>query len=119
MKISLRGASGGEVTGSAYLLQTDRANVLVWQLLQVRHVDNVPLILVGKMWKGLVKWAETFMLDPRLQLANPEDLRIPKCIETADEAITLVGELHAKWSAGRSDPGGSGERKERSGGRRS
>jgi metallo-beta-lactamase family protein len=29
MKITLLGASGGEVTGSAYLLQTDRANVLV------------------------------------------------------------------------------------------
>ena|SRR5688572_21829248 len=29
MKITLRGASGGEVTGSAYLLQTDRASVLV------------------------------------------------------------------------------------------
>jgi hypothetical protein len=51
------------------------------------------------MWKGLVKWAETSMLDPRLQLANPEDLRIPKCIETADEAIALVRDLHAKWSA--------------------
>jgi metallo-beta-lactamase family protein len=29
MKVQLLGASGGEVTGSAYLLQTDRANVLV------------------------------------------------------------------------------------------
>ena len=29
MKITLLGAAGGEVTGSAYLLQTDRANVLV------------------------------------------------------------------------------------------
>ncbi len=29
MKITLHGASGGEVTGSAYLIQTDRANVLI------------------------------------------------------------------------------------------
>jgi len=29
MKISMLGASGGEVTGSAYLLQTDRANVMI------------------------------------------------------------------------------------------
>src|SRR5262245_30577970 len=29
MKITLHGASGGEVTGSAYLLETDRANVLI------------------------------------------------------------------------------------------
>ena len=74
--------------------------LMIWQLLQVRHVDNVPLILVGKMWKGLVDWASASMLDPRLQLANPEDLRIPQCLETADEAIAVVRRLHAQWQAG-------------------
>ena len=71
--------------------------LMIWQLLQVRHVDNVPLILVGKMWKGLVDWASTSMLDPRLQLANPADLKIPLCLDTADEAIAVVRDLHAKW----------------------
>jgi len=73
--------------------------LMIWQLLQVRHVDDVPLILVGKMWKGLVEWAKTTMLDPRLALAKPEDLQIPHCLDTADEAIAVVGELHAKWKA--------------------
>jgi uncharacterized protein (TIGR00730 family) len=73
--------------------------LMIWQLLQVRHVDNVPLILVGKMWKGLVDWASTSMLDPRLHLANPEDLNIPRCLETADEAIAVVRELHGTWQA--------------------
>jgi uncharacterized protein (TIGR00730 family) len=73
--------------------------LMIWQLLQVRHMDGVPLILVGKMWKGLVEWAKTAMLDPRLALAKPEDLQIPCCLETADEAIAVVGELHAKWKA--------------------
>jgi uncharacterized protein (TIGR00730 family) len=71
--------------------------LMIWQLLQVRHVGDVPLILVGKMWTGLVEWAKTAMLDPRLALANPEDLQIPQCLETADEAIAVVRELHAKW----------------------
>ena len=73
--------------------------LMIWQLRQVRHVDHVPLILVGKMWKGLVEWARAAMLDPRLALAKPEDLQIPRCLDTADEAIALVGELHAKWKA--------------------
>jgi uncharacterized protein (TIGR00730 family) len=73
--------------------------LMIWQLLQVRHVDNVPLILVGKMWKGLVEWASTSMLDPRLRLASPEDLAIPQCLETADEAIAVITEFHAKWRA--------------------
>jgi uncharacterized protein (TIGR00730 family) len=71
--------------------------LMIWQLLQVRHVENVPLILVGKMWNGLVDWAKVAMLDPRLELANPEDLEIPRCLATADDAIALVRELHAKW----------------------
>jgi uncharacterized protein (TIGR00730 family) len=73
--------------------------LMIWQLLQVRHVDNVPLILVGKMWRGLVEWAKVSMLDPRLALANPEDLQIPTCLETADEAIAVVRDLHGKWQA--------------------
>jgi uncharacterized protein (TIGR00730 family) len=73
--------------------------LMVWQLLQVRHVDDVPLILVGRMWKGLIEWATTAMLDPRLALANPQDLQIPRCLDTADEAIAVVRELHAKWKA--------------------
>ena len=71
--------------------------LMIWQLLQVRHVDHVPLILVGKMWKGLIEWAKTAMLDPRLALANPQDLEIPRCLDTADEAIAVVRDLHAKW----------------------
>jgi uncharacterized protein (TIGR00730 family) len=73
--------------------------LMIWQLLQVRHVNDVPLILVGKMWKGLIEWATTSMLDPRLALANPEDLQIPQCLETADEAIAVVGDLYGKWQA--------------------
>jgi uncharacterized protein (TIGR00730 family) len=73
--------------------------LMIWQLLQVRHMDNVPLILVGKMWRGLVEWARTSMLDPRLALANADDLQIPQCLDTADEAVAVVRDLHAKWQA--------------------
>ena len=71
--------------------------LMIWQLLQVRHVRGVPLVLVGKMWKGLVEWARVSMLDPRLALANPEDLQIPQCVENADEAIALIRDLHGAW----------------------
>jgi uncharacterized protein (TIGR00730 family) len=71
--------------------------LMIWQLLQVRHVNDVPLILVGKMWKGLVEWARESMLDPRLALASAADLQIPRCLENADEAIEVVREMHQKW----------------------
>jgi len=71
--------------------------LMIWQLLQVRHLKEVPLILVGKMWTGLVEWARTSMQDPRLALANPGDFDIPRCVDTADEAIAIVRELHGTW----------------------
>ena len=72
-------------------------SLMIWQLLQVRHVDNVPLIFVGKMWAELVQWASRSMLDPRLPLASPEDMKIPHCLDTADEAIAVIRDLHAAW----------------------
>ena len=73
--------------------------LMIWQLLQVRHVDNVPLILVGTMWRGLVDWARTSMLDPRLALASAHDFDIPICVDTADEAIARVRDLQQAWRA--------------------
>ena len=30
-------------------------------------------------------------------LANPEDVNIPRCVKTADEAIALIREYHTRW----------------------
>jgi uncharacterized protein (TIGR00730 family) len=73
--------------------------MMVWQLLQVKHMHDAPLILVGKMWTGLVDWTKTYLLKPELPLANAEDMKIPRCVDTADEAIALLREHHARWKA--------------------
>jgi uncharacterized protein (TIGR00730 family) len=70
---------------------------LIWQLLQVKHVKDTPLILVGKMWTELVDWAKRNLLKPELSLASPEDMAIPQCVNTADEAIAILREHKAKW----------------------
>lgn len=70
---------------------------MVWQLLQVRHVHGTPLILVGKMWADLVDWARTHLLRCQPPLANREDMAIPFCVDTADEAIALIREHHSRW----------------------
>jgi uncharacterized protein (TIGR00730 family) len=74
--------------------------MMIWQLLQVKHVHDTPLILVGKMWAELVAWARNHLLTSQPQLANPEDIAIPRCVNTADEAIALIREHHAQWRAG-------------------
>jgi len=73
--------------------------MMIWQLLQVKHIQNVPLILVGKMWADLVDWAKIHLLNSQPPLANPEDMSIPCCVNTADEAIALVREHHVRWRA--------------------
>jgi uncharacterized protein (TIGR00730 family) len=72
---------------------------MIWQLLQVKHVHDTPLILVGKMWAELVDWAKTNLLRPELALASPEDMTIPRCVDTAEEAIDLLRAHHARWRA--------------------
>jgi uncharacterized protein (TIGR00730 family) len=73
-------------------------SMMVWQLLQVRHVSDTPLIFVGRMWEELVEWGRKFMLDERGHLASPEDFDIPVCVNTAEEVIEIISKSHAKWS---------------------
>jgi len=51
------------------------------------------------MWTDLVDWARRHMLAPQPPLANPEDLAIPRCVATADEAIACLREHHERWRA--------------------
>jgi predicted Rossmann-fold nucleotide-binding protein len=48
---------------------------LAWQLLQVHHLYNTPLILVGRMWADLVEWARQSMLIEGSPLASEVDSR--------------------------------------------
>jgi uncharacterized protein (TIGR00730 family) len=73
--------------------------MMVWQLLQVKHLQDCPLILVGKMWAELVDWAKLHLVSKEVRLANPEDMLIPQCVNTADEAIALLQSCHTRWSA--------------------
>ena len=71
--------------------------MMIWQLLQVRHLHDTPLILVGKMWPGLIEWARQYMVDTDQPLANAEDMALPQCVASGDEAIAILRERHAQW----------------------
>ena len=70
---------------------------LAWQLLQVRHLYNTPLILVGKMWEGLIEWTRKSMLIEGSELASDVDLKIPHCVDTIEEALAIIRENRASW----------------------
>jgi len=72
--------------------------MMIWQLLQVRHLEHTPLIMVGKMWPGLIEWVRDAMLSFETPLINPEDVDIPVCVANADEAIAIIRD-HRKIQA--------------------
>jgi uncharacterized protein (TIGR00730 family) len=74
---------------------------MIWQLLQVRHLQDTPLIMVGRMWGDLVKWAQAHMCDPAVPLVDADDLAIPRCVASADEAIAVIREHHGRWRLAR------------------
>jgi len=74
---------------------------MIWQLLQVQHVRETPLILVGTMWEGLLDWAKSSLLTTDPPLASTQDVDIPQCVQSGEEAIVLIRANHAQWLAAR------------------
>jgi uncharacterized protein (TIGR00730 family) len=71
--------------------------LMIWQLLQVGHLEQTPLILVGRMWPGLIEWARTFMLSVEPPLASASDIKIPQCVENCDDVVTILRRHHSQW----------------------
>jgi predicted Rossmann-fold nucleotide-binding protein len=82
---------------------------MVWQLIQVGHLQNVPLIVAGPGYRELLAWCRRWMLSDDLVLASERDIAIPQCVEGADEAIALLREHHARWLQAQA-PGATDER---------
>jgi uncharacterized protein (TIGR00730 family) len=71
--------------------------MMVWQLLQVRKLQNTPLILAGQMYAELVAWCAKHMLRPDVPLASPADMTIPVCVEDGPAILRIIREHHAEW----------------------
>lgn len=71
---------------------TTLETMMIWQLCQVRHIRELPLIFIGEMWKELVKWGKRHMRDSERPLASPGDLDIPRCVQDVDEAVAIIRE---------------------------
>ena len=70
---------------------------MIWQLLQVRKLDQTPLVLIGPMWEEFIKWGQQYFLRPEFELAGPADLKIPQCVETAAEAVAIIRPHYEQW----------------------
>ena len=77
--------------------------MMIWQLLQVRHIEGVPLILTGKMYQDLVAWCRNHMLRPEFPLASTEDIALPQCVDDSEGILRIIREHHAGWLMARNN----------------
>jgi uncharacterized protein (TIGR00730 family) len=59
-----------------------------WQLLQVKHLMNVPIIVVGKMWEELIKWSKKYPL--KAGLISPENFNHIHVAKNYDQVHKLI-----------------------------
>lgn len=71
--------------------------LLVWQLLKEKHLVDVPLVLVGAKWGGLLDWMDTGMV----QNGHRRSKEIPSLhhVSTTEQAIEIVMEAHERFKA--------------------
>ncbi len=62
--------------------------MMVWQLLQVKHLPPIPFILYGDHWRGLVRWIEDESL--RRGYVNRADAELPVLLDTVDDTVDLI-----------------------------
>jgi len=72
-----------------------------WQLMQVKHICDIPFILLGKQWKPLIKWMEEYPL--KQKYFEKVDLDLVFLADDCHEAIKIIDEAHKHWKKGGKD----------------
>ena len=65
-----------------------------WQLTQVRHISKMPIIFVGRMWKGLLKWLEKPI---KMGLISSQDMENVFYARNNEEALEMILEVNQSF----------------------
>ena len=74
---------------------------MVWQLLQVKHMKEHPLILVGDMWNGLLDWIRATMLQKGL--VSAPDLDVVSVVPNSEAAIPILAASFEQFKSKRAE----------------
>lgn len=75
-----------------------------WQLIQVGHISERPIILVGKsFWGPLIDWVRNYQV--QLGLVNESEMRWIYLVDTPEEAVAIVAKEHEKFLASKKESG--------------
>ncbi|MBT4917370.1 LOG family protein [Candidatus Peregrinibacteria bacterium] len=70
-----------------------------WQLVQVKHIDPVPIIVVGDMWAQLIKWTKRYPL--KKGLMSKGDLDHIYVAKNNKEAMKILQKTHKDYHKGK------------------
>ncbi|RIL08964.1 MAG: LOG family protein [Proteobacteria bacterium] len=67
-----------------------------WQLVQVRHIDLRPIVLLDKgFWTGIISWMKEFPTERAL--ISPKDFDCIYMVDTPEEAFEVVSKDHKSF----------------------
>lgn len=69
-----------------------------WQLMQVKHICNVPIILLGNMWFDFVNWIRKWPLQNKL--LDVKDIELLFVAKNCTEAFTIIEEAYNSYRNG-------------------
>lgn len=76
----------------------------VWQLIQVKHLDARPIVLLEKdFWSGILDWMKTVPLER--SLLGQKDFDVIHIVDTPEEVFEILSQHHKKFrDQGKVDP---------------
>lgn len=69
-----------------------------WQLVQVKHICDIPIILLGDTWKDLVRWLEKEPL--KKGFFDKKDMNLIFHAKNAEEAMDIIHEANETFKKG-------------------
>jgi len=69
-----------------------------WQLAQVHHICNIPIILYGEQWTDLLKWVKENPL--KNKYLTERDYELVFHVKNETEVIEMIRDLHKHWEKG-------------------
>lgn len=69
-----------------------------WQLIQVKHVCEMPVILLGPMWKALLKWVQRWPLKEGFM--SSKDMKVMCSVNKNKKALEIITKAHGHYLRG-------------------
>jgi hypothetical protein len=69
-----------------------------WQLVQVQHTCNIPIILLGPMWPPFIKWMEKWPL--KKKFIDKEDMHHIFLADNCREAMKVIKKTNEEFKKG-------------------